>query len=428
MTPGETSPKSRRDRSEPPQEWGEFPADLIRADLRDFTGYSSARTSDSGVPASIWLNANEASTASAVDPDGAQRRYPDPQPADLVSALADTYGVAPDRVVVGRGSDECIDLLVRAVCAPGSEDGIAQASPTFGMYAVSARLHGVPVVDVPQRDLGALWEVDTEGLRAAVEEQGARLVFLTSPGNPTGAVVPLDQIDALAGALADQAVVVVDEAYQEFAGPPSATTLLGTHPNLVVLRTLSKAHGLAGARIGAALCHPDLAVVLRRVQAPYPLPVPVTELAVSALSGSVRRSVESRVVQTRAGRERLAELLAADPRVTTVYASEANFLLVRGPGVDTLLTDLRASGIVVRDMRHLLSDALRVTVGSPEEIEAVQQALADAVREDPSGSGPGDGRDTTPRPTTGSQTQSRQPSGIPDPTTSTTAPARGTHP
>lgn len=372
---GETSTKMRGGRAKPPAKSGGFRAQLIREDLRDFAGYSSARTSDSGAPATIWLNANEAATASAVDPDGAQRRYPEPQPPDLVQALADTYGVAAEQVVVGRGSDECIDLLVRALTRPGSQDAVVQASPTFGMYAVSARLHGVPLVDVPQRDLGDLWEVDTRGVSAAAERQGGRVVFLTSPGNPTGAVVPLADVEQLADDLADRAVVVVDEAYQEFAGPASATTLLPRHPNLVVLRTLSKAHGLAGIRIGAALCHPELATVLRRVQAPYPVPVPVTELALAALAGSVRRSVEARVARTRADRERLAEILQADPRVSAVYASEANFVLVRGPGVDTLLTDLRARGIVVRDLRHLLDDALRVTVGSPEEIDAVHQTL-----------------------------------------------------
>ncbi len=374
-TPDGTATKMCGGRAEPLSKLGGFRADLIREDLRDFAGYSSARTSDTGAPATIWLNANESATPSAVDPEGAQRRYPDPQPAPLVEALADTYGVRPDRVVVGRGSDECIDLLVRGLCAPGSGDAVLQTSPTFGMYAVSARLHGVPLVDVPQRDLGDLWEVDTEAVRDAAVEQGARVVFLASPGNPTGAVVPLDRIAELARALEDRAVVVVDEAYQEFAAPPSAATLLEAHPNLVVLRTLSKAHGLAGVRVGVALSHPDLAAVLRRVQAPYPIPVPVAELAVSALAGSVRRSVEARVAETRTGRELLAEILGADPRLTTVYASEANFLLVRGPGAESLLTDLRAHGIVVRDMRHLLTDALRVTVGSPEEIDAVRAAL-----------------------------------------------------
>ena len=419
-----TTPKMGKGPTEPPQELGGFRGELIREDLRDFAGYSSARTSDDGAPATIWLNANEAATASAVDPQGAQRRYPDPQPAELVSALADTYGVRAEQVVVGRGSDECIDLLVRALCAPGSNDAIVQAPPTFGMYAVSARLQGVPVIDVPQRDLGDIWEVDTEGMRRAAAQQGARIAFLTSPGNPTGAVVPLDQVEALADALADQAVVVVDEAYQEFAGPVSAATVLDAHPNLVVLRTLSKAHGLAGARVGVALCHSDLAAVLRRVQAPYPLPAPVTELAVAALSASVRRSVEARVAQTRADRSRLAAVLTADPRVRTVYASEANFLLVRSPVVDTLLTELRAHGIVVRDMRHLLTDALRVTVGSPEEIDAVEQALADRGQDPPATEA------STPQ---GKSMSTREPQGdlpphIPTQTPPSTAPARGTHP
>lgn len=427
MTAHETSSKMLAGRATPPPHAEGFRAELIREDLRDFAGYSSARASDTGAPATIWLNANEAATASAVDPEGALRRYPDPQPADLVAALADTYGVRPEQVVVGRGSDECIDLLVRSVTAPGSTEAIVQTPPTFGMYAVSARVHGVPVVDVPQRDLGALWEVDTEAVRDAAQEQGARIVFLTSPGNPTGAVVPLDALEQLAAALAEQAVVVIDEAYQEFAGPRSAATLLEAHPNLVVLRTLSKAHGLAGARIGAALCHPDLAVVLRRVQAPYPLPAPVTELAVAALAGSARRSVDARVAQTRSERERLAELLEADARVQTVYASEANFLLVRGPGVDTLLTDLRASGIVVRDMRHLVEDALRITVGSPEEISAVQQVLAEGAR-DPAASTSGPDPETRHDPATDPAPQTDRAVGIPNDPLTPTTPSRGTQP
>lgn len=375
MRTTETPAKMPADPTEQLQELGVFPSALMREDLADFAGYSSARTSDSGAPATIWLNANEASSPSAADPDGTHRRYPDPQPAELVAALAQAYAVAPEQVVVGRGSDEGIDLLVRALCPPGQSAGIVQAPPTFGMYAVSARLHGVPVIEVPQIDRGASWQVDVEAVGDAARSGGARVVFLASPGNPTGGVVPLEDIEQLATALAQEAVLVIDEAYQEFAAPASAATLLGAHPNLVVLRTLSKAHGLAGARVGTVLCHPDLARVLRRVQAPYPVPASVTELGVAALSGAVRRSVEARVRQTRASREHLAEVLSADPRVDTVYASEANFLLVRTRAADAVLDDLRGNGIVVRDMRHLLTDAVRVTVGSPAEIDAVRAAL-----------------------------------------------------
>ncbi len=357
-----------------------FPTQLLREDLRGFTGYSSARTSSAGVPASIWLNANESGRPSAADPDGSSRRYPDPQPAELVEALADLCAAAPEQVVVGRGSDEVIELLVRALCRPGG-DGVVVSSPTFGMYAVSARLHGVPVTDVPQTEDGLDWRVDTAALARAARERGARLVFVASPGNPTGAVVPLRDLAVLAGELAEQAVVVVDEAYGEFAGQRSAVTLLDDHPNLVVLRTLSKAHGLAGARVGAGLAHPDLVQVLRRVQAPYPVPVPVARLALAALTPESLADTRRRVMETLRLRDALGRRLRALDGVRAVYASEANFLLVRCDDPDALLHTLASSGIVVRDLRHLpgLDDALRISVGSAEEMSALETALGETA-------------------------------------------------
>ncbi|OLT39388.1 histidinol-phosphate transaminase [Serinicoccus sp. CNJ-927] len=354
-----------------------FPAHLVRPDLRDFAGYSSARTSaPTGIPDRIWLNANESGVASPADSDGVSRRYPDPQPAALVEAFADLWATTPDRVVVGRGSDEAIELLVRSLCRPGG-DGVVVTSPTFGMYAVSARLHGVPVTDVPQTDDGLRWRVDTAAVARAAREHGARLVFVASPGNPTGSVVPLREIAALAEELADQAVVVVDEAYGEFAQQRSAITLLEEHPTLVVLRTLSKAHALAGARVGIALAHPGLVAVLRRVQAPYPLPAPVTELALRALSEDVLHATAQHVGEVLRLRDQVGRWLRDLDDVRTVYASEANFFLVRCDDADALLHTLGAAGIVVRDMRHLpgLHDALRITIGTGPEMAALREAL-----------------------------------------------------
>lgn len=361
-----------------------FPADLVREDLRDFTGYSSARTSALGVPARIWLNANESAEASTADPDGTSRRYPDPQPPALVEAFADLWATTPDRIVIGRGSDELIELVIRSVCRPGGDAGIVVASPTFGMYAVSARLHGVPVTDVPQRDDGLRWQVDTTALAEAALRTGARAVFLATPGNPTGSAVPLRDLAALADALAEQAVLVVDEAYGEFSGQRSAVTLLEEHPNLVVLRTLSKAHALAGARVGIALAHPDLASVLRRVQAPYPVPVPVAHAALAALAPAALQETRRRVGETLRARDRTGRWLRDLPGVRAVYASEANFLLVRADDPGQLLARLDAAGIMVRDFRHLpgLQDALRITIGSDEEMVAVQMAL-NATAEQP---------------------------------------------
>lgn len=359
-----------------------FPAALVRQDLRDFAGYSSARTSHTGPPARIWLNANEAATASTADPTGGYRRYPEPQPPELLAALAAAYQVPAERLVVGRGSDEGIELLVRATCRPGG-DAVVTAPPTFGMYAVSARLHGVPVVDVPQRDDvlpdgTPVWRVDVDALAAAALRAGARLVFVASPGNPTGSRVPLADVSRLAAALAGRAVVVLDEAYQEFGGDPaSGLTLLEEHANLAVLRTLSKAHGLAAARVGVCVTHPELAAVLRRVQAPYPVPGPVAHLAVAALQPAALAATARRVRTTLAQRDRLRAALAADPRVSTLYHSDANFLLVRCTDADAVLADLGDAGIVVRDLRSQpgLGDALRVTVGSPAETGALVAAL-----------------------------------------------------
>ena len=354
-----------------------FPAELVREDLRDFAGYSSARVSapDLGEPR-IWLNANESGTPSAADGSGACRRYPAPQPAPLVEAFADLWATTPDRVVVGRGSDECIELLIRALCRPGG-DAVVVTSPTFGMYAVSARLHGVPVIDVPQIDDELTWRVDTAAVATAARQNGARIVFLASPGNPTASVVPLREIASLAEDLADQAVVVVDEAYGEFAAQRSAVTLLEEHPTLVVLRTLSKAHALAGARVGIALAHPDLAAVLRRVQAPYPLPAPVTELVLEALGTQALHATEQHVGEVLRLRDQVGRLLRDLDGVEAVYASEANFFLIRCDDPDALLHTLLRAGIVVRDMRHLpgLHDALRVTIGSAPEMEALQRAV-----------------------------------------------------
>lgn len=360
-----------------------FPQHLIREDLRDFAGYSSARTSG---PAGIvdaaprvWLNANESGDPSAVDAQGRCRRYPEPQPPDLVEEFADLWATSPDRVVVGRGSDEAIELLIRALCRPGeTRDGIVVTTPTFGMYAVSARLHGVPVVDVPQLDEDVRWRVDTAAVAQAVDRSGARLVFLASPGNPTGTVVPLREIADLAATVAEQAVVVIDEAYGEYAAQRSAVTLLEEHPNLVVLRTLSKAHALAGARVGIALAHPELAAVLRRVQAPYPVPIPVAELALAALSPEALAETRSRVGRTLVRRDQVGRWLRNLPGVGAVYTSEANFLLVRAEDPDRLLSVLDEAGVVVRDLRHqpLLQDAVRITIGTDTEMDQVHQALA----------------------------------------------------
>ena len=353
------------------------PLDLVRDDLRDFAGYRSARSEKTA--GSIWLNANESPWPNAADDGAALRRYPEPQPAALRSLLADLYGCEPTQVLAGRGSDELIDLLVRAVCRPGA-DAVLVTPPTFGMYAVSARLHGTSVVEVPLLDAPDGWHVDFAAVTAAVENQPVKLVFLCSPGNPSGTLLPLVDIAALARTLQGRALVVVDEAYIDYAGSESAVSLLGTLRNIVVLRTLSKAHALAAARIGAVIADAGLVAVLQRCQAPYPLPAPCVDLACRALAPASRAATASRVTTVVAERAILLHRLQAAAGVRRVYPSRGNFLLARFDDVQATFDRLIAAGVVVRDMRQApgLGDALRITVGTPEQNAAVLQVIAGA--------------------------------------------------
>jgi len=352
---------------------------LVRPDLRDFAGYKSARSE--ALRGDVWLNANESAWANPADGQGRSRRYPDPQPPALRARLAGIYGVSPEQLLVGRGSDEAIDLLVRALCVPG-RDAIVVTPPVFGMYAVCARLQGAPIIEVPLLDGDAGLVADLDAIREAALGQGAKLVFLCSPSNPAGSAVPLDDIAALAQALEGKALLVVDEAYGEFADSASATTLLDAHSNVAVLRTLSKAHALAAARIGVVIADADLVAVLQRCQAPYPVPTPCADLALDGLSDAALAQTRERVALVRSERERLRGALESTAGVRRVYASQGNYLLVRFDDAESAFRTLLAAGVVVRDQRAApqLGDALRITVGSPTQNDRVIAALdEDAV-------------------------------------------------
>lgn len=348
--------------------------DLLRPDLQAFAGYSSARSI--ALQGDVWLNANESAWANPADTGGGSRRYPDPQPQALRAALATVYGVDPTQVLIGRGSDEAIDLLVRAFCRPGL-DAVLCTPPVFGMYAVCARLQGAPLLDVPllERDDGL--HADIDAVIARARQGNARLVFLCSPSNPAGSEIALADIERTARALQGQAMVVVDEAYIEYSAQASATTLLARHGNLAVLRTLSKAHALAAARIGCVLAAPEIIAALRRCQAPYPVPTPCADLALQALSAPALQQTHARVATVCSERQRLRSALSALPGVRKVYVSAGNYLLLRFDDAEGAFQALLSAGVVVRDQRAApqLHDALRVSIGSVEENNRVLAAL-----------------------------------------------------
>lgn len=348
--------------------------DLVRTDLRDFTGYSSARTES--LQGDVWLNANESAWANPADGSGSSRRYPDPQPQALRGRLAQLYGCDASQLLIGRGSDEAIDLLVRALCEPG-RDAIVVTPPVFGMYTVCARLQNATCIEVPLVDGETGFVPDFEAIADAALANPARLVFLCSPSNPTGSAIPLAEVETLARRLEGRALVVVDEAYGEFSDVPSAITLFNKLPNIAVLRTLSKAHALAAARIGSLIADAGLIDVLRRCQAPYPVPTPCAELALSGLSEVALELTRQRVEAVRAERARLLPALSVLPGVLHVYPSQGNYLLVRFSDAEAAFRALLAAGVVVRDQRAApqLGNALRISIGTPEQNDRVIAAL-----------------------------------------------------
>jgi histidinol-phosphate aminotransferase len=341
---------------------------IARPEIRDLTPYSSARMEASG--GRIHLNANESPWPPLAGPG--LNRYPDPQPSVLVDALAQLYDVQPDEVLIGRGSDEAIDLLVRAFCRAG-KDSVLVCPPTFGMYALCARVQNASVIEVP---LTPMLEIDTDAVLAAVSPD-CKLVFLCSPNNPTGGATCVDVIARIARELADRALVVVDEAYIEFSDEVSATTLLSSHANIAVLRTLSKAYALAGNRIGAVLAGADVIALLRRIQAPYPLPTPCVDIALSALSPVARLRTRDFIDLQRRERTRIADALHDVPNVLAVYLSAANFLCVRFADGPHVYRRLLGEGIVVRNVGAYrgLENCLRISIGTPDENDRLLAAL-----------------------------------------------------
>jgi histidinol-phosphate aminotransferase len=344
--------------------------DLARADIRDLSPYSSARMEAQG--GTVLLNANESSRPPNIPGGDGLNRYPDPQPRALVDALADLYGSEPDRLLVTRGSDEAIDLLVRAFCR-AREDAVVVSPPTFGMYAVCARIQGAAVIEAP---LEAAGELDADKLLAAVTP-ATKLVFVCNPNNPTGNLVRRDVLERLARELDGRAVLVLDEAYAEFSGVASATSLIDNHDNVAVLRTLSKAWSLAGARVGALVARAEVIALLRRIIPPYPLPSPCVDAALGALSYEGRRVQRHHLQEILAERARMFAALSAMPGVREVLPSHANFLAVRFDDAAGTYRRLLAAGIVVRDITRYpgLGDALRITVDTGNENDRVLAIL-----------------------------------------------------
>jgi histidinol-phosphate aminotransferase len=304
-------------------------------------------------------------------------RYPEPYPRTLEARLAALYAVAPTQLIAARGSDEGIDLLVRAFCSAGRE-AVLICPPTFGMYQVAARVQGAQVIEVPLvRAAG--FALDEAGLERALAAP-IKLAFLCSPGNPTGTTLERAAVLRLARALEGRALVVVDEAYGEFAAGPGCIEALAHQPNLVVLRSLSKAWALAGARCGVVIADPSITALLRRITPPYAMPAPSVEAVLAALAPAPLARARARIAAIVAERTRLARALATLPAIAYFHAREANFLLVACHDAGRVLAAAARAGFLLRDLSGsaLTAACVRITVGTPEQDDRLLAGLARA--------------------------------------------------
>jgi histidinol-phosphate aminotransferase len=343
---------------------------LARPEIVALKAYSHA----SWDPSLERLHANELPWRAETDRSMAGlNRYPEPHPHELAARLAGLYGVAANKLLPGRGSDESIDLVVRAFCRAGI-DNVIICPPTFGMYSVAARIQGAEVREVPlQQDRG--FALDVPGVLAACDAN-TRIVFLCTPNNPTGNALDDAEIESLLVALAGKALVVVDEAYIEFSGGNSLTRSLDRHPNLVVLRTLSKAFGLAGARVGSLIAHPAIVALLAKVIPPYSIPQLTIEAVLATLAPAQLAIQRERVAQVRAERDHLRAGLARLTAVLNVWPSVTNFVLTDFVSPGEALAAAQAARLLIRDMRSVSPHSLRISVGTREQTDRLIRSLS----------------------------------------------------
>ncbi|ELP8146674.1 histidinol-phosphate transaminase [Vibrio cholerae] len=332
---------------------------LARQQIQALTPYLSARRI--GGSGDVWLNANESPFNNEYKTDFARlNRYSDCQPKAMIQAYANYAGVQPEQVLTSRGADEGIELLIRAFCEP-NQDAILFCPPTYGMYAISSETFGVERKKVP---LTADWQLDLPSIEANLDR--VKLVFVCSPNNPTGNLVKRADIIKLLEMTQDRAIVAMDEAYIDFCPEASTVDLLAQYPNLAILRTLSKAFALAGLRCGFTLANAELINVLLKVIAPYPVPVPVAEIAVQALSPAGLARAKYQVLDLGANRAYLQVGLSMVPGVQ-VFEGWGNYLLVKFPDGDALFKAAWEHGIILRNSP--IENCVRISVGNREECE-----------------------------------------------------------
>ena len=323
----------------------------VRRAIAALTPYSTARDEYEG-ELGVFLDANESPY------ENGYNRYPDPHQKALKSQIAAIKGVPAENIFIGNGSDEAIDLVFRVFCEP-REDNVVAIAPSYGMYKVAAAINDVEIREVA---LGEDFSLPTDALLAAADEK-TKALFLCSPTNPTANSFPREELMRLVEEF--DGMVVVDEAYIDFAKAKSLVGEIASHPNLVVLQTMSKAWGMAGLRVGLALADSRVVGLMSQVKYPYNINVATMKI----VSDLLTKGIDYEVEQIKQQRALVAEALAEFKFVERVYPSDANFLLVRVADADALYEHLIKDGIIVRNRTRVkgCEGCLRITIGLKEE-------------------------------------------------------------
>lgn len=345
---------------------------MVRQNIKNLQPYSTARHEFSG-EASVMLDANENSIGSpvtlVVDARHEQlNRYPDPVQQKLKQRISEIKGIPVENIFTGNGSDEAIDVLFRIFCEPGI-DNVITLPPTYGMYGVCGAINNIKVKEVQLTDD---FQMDIQAIADAVDDY-TKMIFICSPNNPSGNSITRRDIEIVLNNF--DGIVVVDEAYINYARQKTLSLQLGDYPNLVVLQTLSKAWGLAALRLGLAFAGREIIEVMNSVKYPYNINVATQELALQALQDVEK--INGWTKETIDERNALAAGLAALPFVQKIYPSDANFLLVKMDKANQIFKYLQSKGIIVRNRSSVrgCEDCLRITVGTENENRVLMDAL-----------------------------------------------------
>ncbi|MGM5631508.1 histidinol-phosphate transaminase [Apibacter raozihei] len=332
---------------------------LARPNVIAMQPYSSARDESGGVEG-IFLDANE-------NPFGENNRYPDPYQQQLKQKLSQVKNISPDKIFVGNGSDEIIDHIYRVFCNPG-KDKVMFFSPTFGMYQVAAELNEVEIIDIP---LTSDFQINLEEAQKYFADPHLKVIVICTPNNPTGNNINPKDIDFILDNF--KGIIAIDEAYIEFTDQNSYLDKVNNFPNLIIFQTLSKAWGIAGARVGMAYANPEIIQLLNKVKHPYNISVLNQKAALESLSHKEEFEKRKKIILDE--KEKIRQELEKLSMVTKIFPSDTNFFLVEFTDANQVFQKLLDQAIVVRNQSSKIKNCLRITVGSPEENEKLIAAL-----------------------------------------------------